>query len=715
MQHLPFCFALSLCLAFVLPLPVYAGLTCAARTYIKPDLPVFRQSVEAAIKGTDLLKESRRLRYHKKTVFDVVTTEFLAKEFSPKDIVCIADADATKETLTNSRIWNTYSGTTVLLSPFPIHPNETRHGPQDSNVFTHLATAVARKSISDQECPPSSTSGKKYLPIFRVAWADSQLREECLAKRIKPKREKYKKELLAGLPKAVLGTPSLAIVETYDSREVNSNSNVIALEAFVGAVAALEALNTPLYSLPQASDQQPKSRQFRVIDPVTGQRLPVTTLLKFVGNELVNVGTDLLFRENLQLANEFVKDESPLIEVVSHTKGGAGMIVTEEANAQSFPYSDALEQMIRVFICRDGGRSGIRIFDLDSNSVLSGFEKIGCPNHKMDTKEVVELHDSLLKDAKLLGKLQMISNTDASVLVSQKLSEIAQIQIEQSKTLNEIHKYVGDGALSDQLNDLQQKLDALEKSRSTLFKDLVEIGGAIGRIYTGYGAAGALIGGIEEIKSLYSEMPEGSFKEKRKYFQKNRENFSDAAHISATAVTKIIRAVNDFDELVNVSGSVDENNIQTVKQQIKAVEAQRTQLFREVSDRKDHLEKRWLEVADDLFWARASARSVDRNVAIILEDAVANKFIQSLQTDDFYREFGRCVTSLNAVGATPESFNSTPMQQACGDIGEALKKVKECLSENRSRSKADLVVKGKTKVFRIARDTEAIKCFDKRI
>ena len=346
-QHLFLYFTLALCPTFWLPLSSHAALSCAARTYTKEDLAIFRQSVKEAIRGTDLLEKSLQLYFRenvrrgltKQTVFDRVTAFFHAKEYSPKDVVCVADTDVPTKALARSPIWDTYSGITVLLSPQPIDPPATPHGPRSSNVFTWLAEAVAYQS-NRASCPQEGTLFDFPLPRYSLRQdypvpqysrmprqlaqqhrppqyflVDTQLKEECQAKRLK-KRKADKEALLAGLPSALLGTPNVAIVETYDASSADSRSNVIAVEAFVGAVASLEALNGPLYGPPTATAEQSGSREFRVINPVDGQPLPTTSLLKFVGNELVNLATRLLFREHLQFVTEFRPGVLPRIDVI---------------------------------------------------------------------------------------------------------------------------------------------------------------------------------------------------------------------------------------------------------------------------------------------------------------------------------------------------------------------------------------------------------------
>ena len=105
---------------------------------------------------------AQRLRSRNETVFDKETAFYYSNNFSPKDIVCIADRSETENSLRQSGIWETSGGTTVLLSPLRINPTHTRYGPRKSNVFYRLAVTTARSRILFSECP----SGMKDWPNF---------------------------------------------------------------------------------------------------------------------------------------------------------------------------------------------------------------------------------------------------------------------------------------------------------------------------------------------------------------------------------------------------------------------------------------------------------------------------------------------------------------------------------------------------------------------
>ena len=139
-------------------------------------------------------------------------------------------------------------------------------------------------------------------------------------RKVSDRRAKYQDTLLSTLPPSVLGPPNLTILQTYNPNIPESESNVVALSSFVGAVATLETLNAPFYSLPIATEEEPASPQFRVIDPVNGQRLPVTSLLNFVGYELVEMATDFLFRAHYGLIDEFESGKMPDIEILPHSR-----------------------------------------------------------------------------------------------------------------------------------------------------------------------------------------------------------------------------------------------------------------------------------------------------------------------------------------------------------------------------------------------------------
>ena len=650
--------------------------------------------------GTSLLAKSGQLRnYRNETAFNAATALFHSNYFSPKDIVCIADNDETVTTLKQNGIWDTYGGNTVLLSPFDAPPTETRHGPRESNVFSLLAEITAEARF------PKPSGCSAFMS------RDSEAYNLCL-KDVHDKREKHRDELMSTLPQPVLGSPNLAILETYDPEKPNSEFNAVAFTAFVGAIKTLETLSAPFYALPAPTDEMPEP-QFRVFDPVNSKKLPVTSLLQFVGNELVDMGTELLFREHSDLINEFNKGDVADIKILPLSGFG-------DAQYRDFPYKkDPLEQMFRAFVCQDGGNSGVRIFDIDSESVVSAYRRIGCPSFSLYEKEVVDFTDSLMKLPRLSEELQSVSDTATQAIIREKLTELVDIGVGQSKTLNKVHKYVAEGVLLERADRLRENLRALEEARNgNALKDLVNIGVAVGRIYTGYAGVGSLLGGIDEINKLYSKMPSGGFNEAMDYYHENRLEFSEAMNVSGNSVTEIVKAVSDFEGAVNSvgdliggrPGALDE--IAEVRRQISEVEDERGKLMREIADRADELEKRWVTVAEELFWARQAAGSLRRNVAIILEDAIANKFLHSLQTGSLYEDWGECILSLTQANGSPRGFNSTPILVRCGGINEALSQVKTCLREKQSSEGLNLVIEGKRRVFWIGKNTKAKECYD---
>ena len=212
--------------------------------------------------------------------------------------------------------------------------------------------------------------------------------------------------------------------------------------------------------------------------------------------------------------------------------------------------------MTRIFVCRDGAGSGLRVFDLDSHSVLSGFRKVGCPSYELDGKEVVDFTDSYQKSSKLSDKLSIVTAADANATIRSKLSELAEIGIGESQTLNEVHKYVAEGLLQQRLASMNRKVAALETQKGSFLGDMVNIGVAIGSIYTGYGGFGALVGGIKEIQGLYRGMPKEDFSEAKKYYHENRLKFSEASTVASNGMGEIVGAVNGFEGAVTSIGNL---------------------------------------------------------------------------------------------------------------------------------------------------------------
>ncbi len=270
-----------------------AGLRCAAREHIKPSIIHYKDTIRNAIQNTDLLKQSLDMRFNRipteDTIFDYATNLFYSKHFSPKDVVCIADNEETKETLENSPIWHTYVGTTVLLSPFSVQPPATRYGPLHSTVFDLMADTLAFFTIHDFCTRP----------------------DLGCPERVERDRNEYAQQLLSELSSSVMAATSLAVNVTYDPSSSNLSSNATAFDSFYESIFTLETINGPFYRSPISSESEPNLPQYRVHDPVNGQQLPVTSLVMFVAKQLSDAATDFLFKEheaNWLLYDEFMGD-----------------------------------------------------------------------------------------------------------------------------------------------------------------------------------------------------------------------------------------------------------------------------------------------------------------------------------------------------------------------------------------------------------------------
>ena len=693
--------AIAFVIFLAIPPFVEAAPICATRLQTKPDYHTFKVSIQKTLIGTHLLEQSFEVKVGKDNVFNHVTFKFYAEEFSPKDTVCILDSTETLDSSADSPIWNTYWGTAILLSPFAVNTNETRYGPKDLNVYTELAEQIARAA------EPSLCSWPyAQPPTYRTQ--DTLPYEECHAE-YEQDVARRTRAIIADLPPEVLSTSNSTIVEIYDPNTPDSDSNAAALEAFISAVATLETLNSPFYQSPIPTEQHPESPQFRVFDPINGARLPATSLIDFLGRVFLEKSLVMLFREYGHLADEFDRP-GPLDSHVPPAIRTVSRMDYDVVSEKAFPYDDVLEQMVRSYVCQDGGYAGVRIDELDSRALLYALQEMACPIWQLNGKEVIDLTDSLLMNAKLVPQLGLISAEDARARMEQILIEIKQIKLEQSETLNQIHKYSAEGAFQSRLQGLRRELARLESSRNDLLGRAAEIAGAIGAVYAGYGGVGGLLGGMEEIEKLYSKMPSGSLREMIKYSHEHREEFSAATDITANGAAKVVGALNALGGFLG--GGSSSKEIEQVKSEIRAIEGERRRVFREIRDRSLSLEKQWIKATEELFWIREGTRSVERNVARILEDAIANKMIFSLQTENFYGEFTRCIKALDARLVSPEGFSFSAIQAACGNIQQALDEVKECLDEDEGTKGTDLVIEGRTKVFRIGKNTNAKDCYE---
>ena len=659
----------------------HAALECAARSLEKPELSQFRQSIQDSIRESNLLRKSLKRLPDGETFFDIATRIYYKRDFSPKDIICIADTHISESDLRSKNVWNTHSGTTVLLSPVQVDSEGTQFGGPDHNVFDEIARWISLFEFSDSQC-----IGHHGEP-----------NERCMDY-IFEKRRENTRQLLNEITPSSHGIPNTAKVFVFDMEKSHSSNNSNAFEAFVASVVTLEALNAPFYARPVDSTDNPNVRQYRIFDPVTRTRLPVTSLVRFVGDSLTKMAVRQLFSSHISLASEFKSTGQPEVSVVRDGDMNVASIWT-------FPYLDAMSQMKRAFICNKGGASGVGIFELDTDTVLSAFRSVGCPSLQYKTKEVIDLSDSLDKDSILSDKLSLITQVDAKASLDLHLAQLKAIGLKQLGTLIKINKFMAKQSFSTNIASLESKLRELTALRGDWFSDARKLGAAIAGVYTG---GASFVDGMKEVKILFDKMPKDSISLATNYMWKNRKKFQDVSNVISNGASSVTRGMNI---IASISSASNQKEIHDIQKKIAAVKQMRDEVLDGIRMAAAEAEKMWVETAEEVYRARVRKASLKRNVALILEDAIANKMIQSLRHDEFSANVERCISSFSRVSFDPTNFNAVPVLKGCGEVVGELSNIRNCLNSEVEVLKANVAFETSKKLFIVHENTIAVQCF----
>ena len=136
----------------------FALINCASRPLNKGNLSTFKKEFKKALEGTELLRLSLKLRskdengnyillFHKEA-------EYLFKnKFFPRDTVCIVTGNESPESLREASVWDTYSGTTVILAPFATKSEGDQFKSSKFDFFKYFASRVlAKQELTDHDC-----------------------------------------------------------------------------------------------------------------------------------------------------------------------------------------------------------------------------------------------------------------------------------------------------------------------------------------------------------------------------------------------------------------------------------------------------------------------------------------------------------------------------------------------------------------------------------
>ena len=340
----------------------FAEMQCASRPLVKGQLSDFRDNFRTYITETSLLTDSdnttrKTEKGVRETYFSRFTRLYFDRDFYPRDTVCIVSENEDPRSLQEAGVWDAFSGTTVILAPFPVTPVGSLYRSSKVDFLEYFADAVANGKTSDFELSCRSK--------FKID-------DECVRRKLTEQKSTYLSEIKNDIKPAA----NKAIAYTYNA---DHTIHQYVYEAFVISVATLEATNYPFYSTPQVNPADLNFKQYSVYDPLTDRRLPVTTLLRFLGLDLVESSIRHLFDWFFSLEDHFeptTQDDIVAVELKRLTA----------ATEWTFPLSNTLDQMKRAYVCSNDGSAGLDLSALDFDSVLLSFRFVCVSEAKTQDK-----------------------------------------------------------------------------------------------------------------------------------------------------------------------------------------------------------------------------------------------------------------------------------------------------------------------------------------
>ena len=442
-----------------------AASECAARTFTKPDYESFRTMLKNKIKGTQLFHDSMKVTVAaesgRMSLFDYHTREYYNR-YLPRDIVCIVDSGEKEDILREYSIRNTYSGTTVLLSHVDITSTEfdISSSSEEVRFFQSLFPQIVRELYDESDCV--------------IEWDDPyQTRDEYCLSELDADRE----ELFASLDHLDHSRKNSSLMFVYNPNSHDVQANTHTFESFVGAVAALEAANEAFYDRPLHSESTRLS-PYRIFDPIRGGRRPATSLLRFVGNKIVDFTVGQMFHQNLSLGHPVNLESTPAPTNIRKTD----IVGSSESRILG---GSTLDQMMAGFLCTRGGNSGVALGEIDQETVLRAANSVICNSDNIEEKRVIDLTDTAARDWDLYRAVKLIVDFDTRNVLDARLKELAEIELQQLAALESVHKYVAMESFDRRLNSMREQLQLLESQKGDAFGDVVNIGTALAGIATG--------------------------------------------------------------------------------------------------------------------------------------------------------------------------------------------------------------------------------------
>ena len=669
-----------------------AMIRCASHPLNKGDLSTFKREFRNALSGTPLLEQSDQIRTrdangNKILLFHKETQYLFENKFFPRDIACIVTGDESPQSLINAGIWDTYSGTTVVLAPFHAEHVGDQFRSHNFDFVKHLATQVVKRiELTNHDC---GDNNERHLSKYK----------NCI-------RDDLVSNARRGLKYDAV--PNTSVVHQYNSIEPSDRLNAHIYEAFVASVAALEASNDAFYAkaLPDLDNSDFKT--YRIYDPITEEMRPVVSLVDFIGLDLVETSMTLLYERFFDLFDDL------------STTGSAKIIALKDkdfvpADFWTFPYSTTMDQMKRVFVCSDGGDTGIRVSSLDIDSVLYHFRSVACPVTKYNGKQIIDLTVPLRREFELDVALEQISELEQRNTLARLLTELQAISLDQTVSIRGIQQYVTRSWFDQQIIRLQKEVHRLEANDEFDLEKLTTLADVVQGIVTG---GTSFVTGMKGATTLLKMMPADDLPNAASFFWENRREFAKASKEIANGAGQVIRdaktAKRIIEEEIN-EREAGERNIAQLLDTITKLSVQGTTIVGGIQEASARTESQWRNKLEEVYRAQAIEDTLGRNVSLLLEPVFAQNVLHGLTIQDVPASVEECVSSFRRFSETLENFNSLPISQQCGGTSRTINAIRNCLEQKDAVQHALLGIETSISLIVVGKNTHAVDCYRPRV
>jgi hypothetical protein len=412
--------------------------------------------------------------------------------YRPRDANCIVGAAVSVAKLVDANVYDTSGGDVFLLVPLPDGSfDQVRAAP--ATLFHQRAASLAgylRVSWRNTEmnrgvslCIRSGTNGEPSESCLRTVERSLNRREQELASYLA-----FKTPPPASSIRVLTYNASPTTDAVYDA-------NYRAFNGFLTAVHVQEFAMSARYDR-----REYLGSFFNVFDQSLSKPFDAYSLSDFVGTVAAELADDRNYEAFLRIPEDLGTRTGPRPQTVKTSELVA-------ADFSRFRKGDALNEMIRGFICRNGTDAAVALHAMPATmqSSFATFQFYSCDTQAFRGLRVIDWTEFYSMDADVpRGELGLMLIANRIQEVTNALNELQRIQLDQSKILLAVQRYVASGDYETRIDALSARLKAMEtEARGASF---LQVALAIGSAATG---VSGFAGGVKGLVGLIKLAPSG--------------------------------------------------------------------------------------------------------------------------------------------------------------------------------------------------------------